>query len=56
MEKSCSEKIKETLYDCAAILMCRSDVDEKYTLAQTIGTLSESLRILNNIKGKEDDE
>lgn len=54
--KNCSEKIKESLYDCAAILISRSDVDEKYTLAQTIGTLSESLRILNDIKGKEGDE
>lgn len=56
MEKSCSKKIKEALYDCAEILICRSDADEKFTLAQTIGTLAESLSILQSIKEKEDDE
>ena len=54
MEKSCSEKIKRALYDCAEIMISRNDVDEKYTLAQTIEILSESLRILKVLK--EDEE
>ena len=53
MEKSCSEKIKRALYDCAEIMISRNDADEKYTLAQTIKALSESLSILKALKEDE---
>lgn len=56
MEMSCSGKIKEALYNCAETLIRCNDVDEKLALAQAIETLSRSLSILEEIKGKEDEE